>query len=208
MVSAVNGQPVSRKAKAAVTKRRIIEAASSLFVTNGYHGSSMAMIAERAGVAVQTVYFVFHTKSELFAAALDAAVLGPEGRPPMEQGWAEQAASATGDPAAALQAFVRGAGPILERASALSEVARAAAATDPDLAEIYRSREVFRVEGYRAFVDGLNVTDVAPAYALDVLLTLHSARVYLAFREGRGWSHAEVIEWMAQTIPGLVLPAP
>lgn len=35
----------------------------------------MADIALRAGVAVQTVYFVFDTQPELFTAALDAAVL-------------------------------------------------------------------------------------------------------------------------------------
>ena len=44
----------------------------------------MAAIAQRAGVAVQTVYFVFHTKAELLSRVIDAAVLGPDPNPPEE----------------------------------------------------------------------------------------------------------------------------
>jgi AcrR family transcriptional regulator len=201
----VNGPPPTRKARAAATRRRILAAATTEFVASGYHGTPMATIAARAGVAVQTVYFVFHTKPELFAAALDAAVLGPEGRPPMQQRWAEEAAEPE-DPAVALQSFIRGAGPILERAAALSEVARASAATDPDLAEVYRSRETFRVEGYQDFVQRLGLPKPQAAHATDLLVTLHSPQLYLAFREERGWPHEKVIEWMAETIPQLVLP--
>ena len=208
MVGHVNDRQPKRKAKAAATKKRIIEAAASEFIANGYHGTPMAAIAARAGVAVQTVYFVFHTKPELFAAALDAAVLGPEVRPPMEQRWAAEAAAVPEDPVAALQSFIRGSGPIFERASALSEVAGAAAATDPELAEVYQSREKLRVDGYWDFVHLLTLPAGADAeLAADILITLHSPRLYLALREGRGWPHEKVIEWMARTIPQLVVGA-
>lgn len=46
------------------------------------------LFAERAGVAVQTVFFVFHTKAELLSRVVDAAVLGPrEAKPPEETDW-------------------------------------------------------------------------------------------------------------------------
>ena len=205
MQSRVNG-PQPRKAKAAATRKRIIEAATAEFVANGYHGAVMTAIAGRAGVAVQTVYFVFHTKPELFAAALDSAVLGDDDLPPMRQSWAVEASSAPG-PIAALQAFIRGSGPILERASALSQVAAAAAATDPELDEVYQSRERLRVEGYRDFVHGLSLpAGTDPGRATDLLLTLHSARVYLALRDERGWSHQDVTNWMVEALPALLVP--
>ena len=38
--------------------------------------TTMGQIAEAAGVAVQTVYFVIHTKAALLARAIDFAVIG------------------------------------------------------------------------------------------------------------------------------------
>ena len=206
MASPVKTPRPSRKDRAAATRRRVLAAATAEFVANGYHGTPMSAIAARAGVAVQTVYFVFHTKPELFAAALDAAVLGPEERPPMEQHWAAEVAAGTTPALLAVEAFIRGSGPIFERAAALSEVASAAAATDPELAEIYQTREGYRIAGYRDLVRSLDLSDDSdPDRALDLLVTLHSPRLYLAFKDGRGWSHSAVIDWMAGTIPPLVL---
>ena len=54
----------------------IIAAAAEEFVHSGYHGTAMTAIATRAGYAVQTVYFVFHTKAELFAAVIAHAEVG------------------------------------------------------------------------------------------------------------------------------------
>ena len=41
------------------------------FVEKGYHGATVASIAARAGVATQTVYYVFNTKAALISAAID-----------------------------------------------------------------------------------------------------------------------------------------
>lgn len=206
MVESVKREEPTRKARAAATRRRIIEAATAEFTANGYHGTPMASIARRAGVAVQTVYFVFHTKPELFAAALDAAVLGPEGRAPMEQQWARDAVASSRGPREAVESFIRGSAPILHRASALNAVAGAAAPTDPELAEVYQSREKLRVDGYRDFVNGLALPAGAnPGRAADILITMQSPQFYLALRTERGWQHQEIVDWMAATIPGLML---
>ena len=201
----VKSEKPTRKAQAAATRQRIIDAATAAFISSGYHGTPMTAIASRAGVAVQTVYFVFHTKPELFAAALDAAVMGPEAKAPMEQRWARDAVSDTGAPAAAVEAFIRGAAPILRRASALNAVAGAAAPTDHELSEVYQSRERLRIDGYREFVSGLALpATVDPGRAADLLITMVSPQFYLALRAERGWPHEEIVDWMATTIPGLM----
>jgi AcrR family transcriptional regulator len=208
MMTDVNPVKSTRKQQAAATRLRIVEAATAEFVRNGYHGTSMAAIAKRAGVAVQTVYFVFHTKPELFAAAQDAAVLGAEDRPPVDQEWARSAAADSHGPAAAIRAFIAGSGPIFERAAALSQVARAAAPTDPDLRAVWESREELRVQGYRHFVTTLGASipsDVDPLIAADIMITMVSPELYLAFRVERGWTHQQTIDWMAQTVPELML---
>jgi AcrR family transcriptional regulator len=206
-MSDVKGPNQTRKAKAAATRQRIIAAAAEEFAGSGYHGTAMAAIAKRAGLAVQTVYFVFHTKGELFAAALDAAVLGQDGQPPEQRDWA-QATAERNDPAAAIRAFIRGTGPILERVSPLAEVARAAAPTDPDASAIFQSREELRIRGYQDFMAMLTGSlpdHVDAARATDILITMDSAPLYLAFRRDRGWSHGQIIDWMMETIPDLML---
>ena len=63
-VSGVKGKPPSqsRREKAQATRLRIVEAALAAFLDRGYSGTTMDAVAAQAGVAVQTVYFVFHTK--------------------------------------------------------------------------------------------------------------------------------------------------
>ena len=196
----------TRKAKAAATKQRIIEAATAEFTASGYHGTPMASIARRAAVAVQTVYFVFHTKPELFAAALDAAVLGPEAKVPTEQRWALDAVHVSRAPRAAVESFIRGSASILHRASALNAVAGAAAPTDPELAEVYQTREKLRVDTYRDFVNQLALpTGANSERAADILITLLSSQLYLALLQERGWQHEDIVDWMATTIPELML---
>src|SRR6478672_6172893 len=79
---------LTRRDRARATRLRITKAAYALFCERGYAGTTMADVASAAGVAVQTVYFSFHTKSELLSRAYDFAVLG-EGDPvpPEKTAW-------------------------------------------------------------------------------------------------------------------------
>lgn len=48
------------------TRMEIIQAAHSLFVQQGYHGTSMRQIAQRAGIALGGLYNHFSSKEEVF----------------------------------------------------------------------------------------------------------------------------------------------
>src|SRR6266508_5327046 len=79
---------LSRRERAKATHWRIVKAAYTLFCARGYAGTTMAQIAEAAGVAVQTVYFTFHTKSAVLSRAYDFAVMGEdEPLTPDKQPW-------------------------------------------------------------------------------------------------------------------------
>lgn len=54
----------------AAKREQILEAASTLFVQNGFTDTSMEMVAQEAGVSKQTVYSHFGNKDELFMAAI------------------------------------------------------------------------------------------------------------------------------------------
>jgi hypothetical protein len=49
--------------------------------------------------------------------------------------------------------------------------------------------------------------DVDPLVAVDVMITMVSPELYLAFRVERGWTHQQTIDWMSQTVPVLMLRA-
>jgi AcrR family transcriptional regulator len=52
------------------TRQAIIDAASSLFIEQGYHATSMRQIAERADIALGGIYNHFTSKEEIFDAVL------------------------------------------------------------------------------------------------------------------------------------------
>ena len=52
-------------------QEKILEAAKSLFLSQGYRTTSMDEVAEKAGVTKQTVYRYFPSKEELFKAMLN-----------------------------------------------------------------------------------------------------------------------------------------
>ncbi len=207
-VKGVRGQ--LRRDRAQATRRTIIRAATDEFAAHGYHGTTMAAIAKRAGVAVQTVYFVFHTKGELLGAAIDDAVLGGADptRPEETDWWAAVVAEPKAE--RALRAFIGGSGAILARASGLAEVARTAAQTDPEARHTYDYHEKLRVDSYRQVVemlaaksplrDGLGVTE-----ATDILVTLCGPATYQSLVSERGWSHEQVIAWLQESLPELLL---
>ena len=92
-----------------------MKAAFALFCERGYMGTTMAQIAEAAGVAVQTVYFTFHTKAAVLSRSYDFAVTG-EGEPrvPWEQPWYTEMVAAA-EVAEALRHLVSGVGDITRR---------------------------------------------------------------------------------------------
>src|SRR5215813_2309798 len=65
-----------RTRQAAQTRAEILTAAIELFGEHGWAGTTLAAIAERADVAVETIYSGFRSKKGLLRAALDVAVVG------------------------------------------------------------------------------------------------------------------------------------
>ncbi|MCA1681229.1 MAG: TetR/AcrR family transcriptional regulator [Actinobacteria bacterium] len=210
VVPAVNRAKPTRRERAAATRERIVWAASEVFAEAGYVGARMTDIATRAGVAVQTVYFTFHTKAELLKACFDDAVLGPERlHPPQQTFWAEMAAAHSAR--SAITAFVRGNTAILARVAAIDEVAKAAP-HEPDAAEIVANSERLRRDGYRDAValvadrfglrDGLDVDA-----ATDLLLMFGSSATYLTLRR-YGWSEKRYAVWLTDSLAEQLLAQP
>jgi AcrR family transcriptional regulator len=191
----------ARRERTMATRRRMIETAYKLFCERGY-GVPLTDIAEAAGVAVQTLYFTFHTKAALFLEAFDFAVTGDVlGTPPDQQAWAARMA-AEPDPRNAMRIMVDGAIGIFERVAPLTGVIKN---TDEELAAAYRHREQLRLEGYGRQVSalakraklrrGLNVDE-----ATDIVFALFSPELYQVMVSERGWSTERWRRWVGETL--------
>ena len=195
----------SRRQRAQATRLRITKAASALFCERGYAGTTMADIADAAGVAVQTVYFVFHTKSDVLSSTYDLAVLGEgDPAPPQAQEWYRRAIAET-SVAAAVRWVVEGAGDIVRRVAPLDLAVRAAAASDPDAARFLAQNERLRLEGYREMIDFVSTKSplragLSAERATDVLLLIVSPAAYRTLVADRGWSHAEWVAWSSEAL--------
>ncbi len=195
----------SRRERARATRLRITRAAYALFCDRGYMGTTMADIADAAGVAVQTVYFTFHTKGEVLTSTYELAVLGEgDPTPPPLQPWYTRAV-AEPDVTTALRSIVEGAAEIVRRVTPLDLVVRAAAESDPDTARILRHNEQLRVDGYREMVDLLRAKSglrrgLTPERATHVLLLYVGPAAYRALVEDCAWTHAEWVDWTTETV--------
>jgi len=196
---------LSRRDRAQATQLRIMKAAYTLFCEQGYAATTMAQIAEAAGVAVQTLYFTFHTKPALLSRAYEVAVGGePEPLIPEQQPWYADMLAAS-DITAALRAFVRGGGEIMRRVTPLYFAARVAANADADAARVMAFHERGRADGYREVLELLRTkAEFRPGLSLeratDLLLLFVGPDVYHALVDGRGWSHDEWIDWTVPTV--------
>lgn len=202
----------SRRDKSEATRRKIIAAAHGEFIEKGYHGATIASIAAAAGVAPQTVYFVFHTKAALITAAIDAAVMGDDAEIPQESDWWARMI-AEPDASEALRLFIRGAAPLFARASRLSEILRAAALTDDEVRQTYADNESLRRTGFREVISGLAGKAELKAgltieSATDVLLTVYGDSVFHLFTVEHGWAPDAVVDWLCGALPALLLEPP
>jgi AcrR family transcriptional regulator len=195
----------TRRERANATQLRIVKAAYELFITRGYARTTMAEVADAAGVAVQTVYFTFHTKSALLSRAYDFAVMG-EGRPlvPDQQPWFRALLAET-DVTEALRHLVIGVGEITRRVTPLYLVARAAAEGDAETARVMAFHENWRAQGYREMLDLLRAKaplrpGLSPERATQLLLLYAGQDVYHVLVDTYGWTVDEWRDWTVATL--------
>jgi AcrR family transcriptional regulator len=200
-VDGVNGRNagLTRRERATRTRLRIAAAATDLFAADGYTATTIEAVAKRAGVAVQTVYFVFHTKPQLLVESVRIAGGGAEGASDvMARAWIQEVAAAP-DGARRLALAVEHGSKIYLRLGPLWPAIQAALG-EPDVrtawGEIVRGRR----EGMRRIVDlmasrGELRAGLEPAVAADILSGIHRHEVYLAFTGEAGWSFDRYRAW-------------
>jgi AcrR family transcriptional regulator len=71
--------PSLRDEQKALTRRRLIDAAESVFARNGFHGASVEKIAHEAGATTGALYSNFANKEDLFLALFEERIAADVG---------------------------------------------------------------------------------------------------------------------------------
>lgn len=198
-----------RREQAARTRQRILDAAGSLFVEQGYGTTSMRAIAEAAEVAPDTVYATFGSKARLLSALIDVR-LAPGGETSILDRPEVQAMRAERDPRAFLRTFARDYAAMGERVRPVSEVLRTAKAVEPEMAafrdeiEGYRFAYVQKVVGWLAQRTSLRMPR---RRAAQVVWALASPDVGRMLCDVQGWTSDDYADWLEDTLVRTLLPA-
>lgn len=184
-----------RAERAADTRRRIATSALELFTEHGFGGTTVTAIAERAGVATQTIYARFGTK-----AAILLALLAQLEEDAGAAEWRDRIAAAD-DPAVKLAAFAHWSAAMFATSKA-AITATQDAVGDPAILELRAEADRHRRQALTALIGtladrGALAAGLSRQRAVDRAWMLTGVELYLAATDGCGWADGDYASWLA-----------
>lgn len=197
-----------RREQAEETRRRMLSAARTLFVTKGYGQTTIGAIATEAGVAVQTVYAAFGSKGAMLIALLDQLALDAD---PQRLQKALRASS--GDPPQQLREAIAFTGRLYSAGFDLIDLARTVSGVEPELARMWQTGEERRLKANSELVGewaraGALRPGLSPQAATDLLWALSGPDAFRLLVKERGWSQASRTERLSQMLETMLFNAP
>src|SRR5215472_12399168 len=172
-----------RQKRARQTRRSILAAAHELFVRQGYARTTVQQIADQA----------------------DVAVAGDDEPVPVSERPFVQAIAEADDPRAKMRIFARHLREAGERVASVLSVIESAAATDSQIADLWRELQDQRLHGMtlaaRGFQEqGALRPGLSVGRAADILWLYTGPWAYRSFVSERGWSLDEYEAWIGETL--------
>jgi AcrR family transcriptional regulator len=209
LVNAQRGNSPRRARQVARTERRIIEAATRLFLAQGYLDTTLTEVADAADVGTRTIYIRFGSKAALFKRVVDVAVVGDTALVDViGRDWMDAAltASTCEERIAAVARIGRG---IVGRAGALFAVAQQVAAIEPTIAN-YLQRGRTETHNFQRIVwtrmrdDGLLGPSCDLEWIVDTASVICAGETHQLIVRMLGWDLEVYQEWLHQTLARLV----
>lgn len=204
----VNSEMDGRMARRLLTERKILDAARAIFVSEGYAAATFPKVAERAGVAVRTVFVHFPTKADLLKRVIDVAVVGDQEPVDLISREGFQAGMTAPTLAERLTHFAAIAAQIQSRMSDVVAVAAGVIADEPVIAELADAGRRGTVAHCRQFWaalrdDGLLPESVDARWAADTCSVLIQPDTFNVIRASLDWDLREYERWLLRTISHL-----
>jgi AcrR family transcriptional regulator len=196
-----------RRAAASARQQRVLDVARRLMERDGYEATTVALIAAEAGVSPETIYKSFGGKPGLVRALFDRAL---EGAGPIPAETRSDSLRDT-DPVTLVSGWARLATEVAPRGTAVMVLVRAAASSDPRMAELYDEMDAARLHRMRdnaraldaigGVRDGITVEEAG-----DVLFAVSSPEMYELLVTRRRWSIERYSRYVRDTITHALLP--
>ena len=181
-----------RAERAAATRRAVLVAARDLLGRHGYDATTVAMVAESAGVSVDTVYSSVGRKPQLAVAVVDM-VLGSsdDPLPAQERGYVRAVREAQGA-RRKIELYAAAVGVVVPRTAALLDSLRRAGETDEACARAWSSVVERRSANMALLAADLRATgelrdDLADREVADLVWSMNSPEYWLLL-QSRGWT--------------------
>lgn len=174
----------ARRASADATRRRVLDAAHHLFTTAGYAETSVAQIARRARVSIDTVYAAVGRKPQLLLAVHDRVLAGgPEPLPAEERDYVRAVREAP-TARAKLETYAAALANVLPATAPLLTALREAGATDPACRTMRRAIDERRAANMLRLAADLRATgevreDLTDGQVADLVWSTNSAEFFL-----------------------------
>ena len=201
-----------RQADALERQRRIVAAATDLFIRQGFGATSINQIASAADVSAQTIYATYTSKAGVQQiGGLDVAVAGDFDDVPVIERVPPLAGASPTQLFARFAEFAGIVRALNERVAPLIRVLEQAASSDAVLGQL-RSQlvDAIRTDALQ-WVGQLGADrlrpDLSEQEAADVLATTSSPAVYSILTEDSGWTPEQYERWLAAAVPRLLLAA-
>ncbi len=197
-----------RRQAAARTRQAILNAALELFALQGYAATPMTAIAQRAGVALDTVYASAGRKPELARLLIETAISGSTQAIPAEERDYVQAIRAAEDAEVKIAIYASAMRGIAGRLAPVLSIIQQAAPAEPELAELWRQIADRRAANMHRFAADLALVAplrLDPADAADIIWATNAPELYQLLVGQRGWSPERYEHFLADTWRRLLL---
>jgi AcrR family transcriptional regulator len=199
-----------RREAAARTRQGILAAALELFTERGYTATSVAAIAERADVALDTIYASVGRKPQLARLLIETAISGStHAVPPAERDYV-RAIQAAPDAQAKIEIYASAMRLIAARLAPVLGMIQQAAGAAPELAALWRESSERRAVNMRRFAADLAAVAalrVDPGEAADIIWATNAPELYQLLVGQRGWTPERYERFLADTWCRLLLAA-
>ena len=198
-----------RSEQAALTRRRLLTAAAECFAGQGYAGTSLRAIADRAGVSVETVQ-LNGPKSDLLLAAFEQLFVGDEGRRSLLDRDVVAPILQITEPAEFVRAMVGFMAGANINSAALAMAFEAAALSDPKIAQALRDLGArARADARAAAALAKSIGGVSSGRSTedvgDELWFVMRPPHFLQFTEILGWTAEQYRAWLLRSVQALLL---
>jgi AcrR family transcriptional regulator len=200
-----------RQAQARLTRLQIAEAARALFFERGYGGTTIEGIAEKAGVAPETIYATFKNKRNILSFVFDIAIGGDDEDIRLLDRPDPQAVLKETDQHRQLTLFASDITKILHRAAPVFEILRIAAKTEPEIGELVQRLVRERLANMNMVAKAVAANgplrgDLNRVRATQLIWSMTSAELYLLFTRDLRWNDEQYTYWLTDTLIRLLLP--